>query len=393
MNVTPQQVEKLDAVLNAFAKCCEFVNRETPENLTNQIAMQSLIYKAARAESGLSAQMTIHAIRRVCAARKVAKLKGKAVTGFAPTSATYDARTFTFKASIWQVSLTMLKGREKFSLDIGNYQRGLLAGQNPKSGVLAKRSDGSFYLQIQLGSEPPEIDETDEFLGVDLGRTDIAVTSEGDSFSGKPVTALRDRFNRVRASVQKRASKGTRSSRRRCRELLQRLSGRERRFQSWVNHAVSYRIVQAAKQSKQAIALEDLTGIRERTNEMPRSKSERRRSNNWAFYQLRLFLAYKAIKFGVKLVWIDPRYTSQTCHKCLHIHPTKGQSYRSGKTYRCGHCGWHGDADLNGAKNISTMGRSVNTPGGSEILSCSLSAHVLRATESPHCTCTQVSVG
>jgi putative transposase len=30
-----QQVEKLDAVLSAFAKCCEFVNAKTPEKLTN----------------------------------------------------------------------------------------------------------------------------------------------------------------------------------------------------------------------------------------------------------------------------------------------------------------------------------------------------------------------
>ncbi len=349
-------------MLSAFAKCCEYVNRETPEKLTNQIAMQSLVYKAARAESGLSSQMTIHAIRRVCAARKVAKLKGKTVKSFAPTSATYDARTFSFKESTWQVSLTMLKGREKFTLDIGNYQRGLLAGRDPKAAVLVKRADGSFYLQIQLGSEPPEGDETDEFLGVDLGRTDIAVTSDGDSFSGKQVTAVRDQFSKVRASIQKRASKGTRSSRRRCRKLLQRLSGRERRFQSWVNHTVSYRIVQSAKRGGKAIALEDLTGIRERTNELPRSRTERRRSNSWAFYQLRLFLTYKAIKFGVKLVLIDPRHTSQICHECLHIHPEPGKSYRNGKRFRCEHCLWEGDADFNASRVIAALGTTVNSP-------------------------------
>lgn len=376
--VTSQQVEKLDAVLNAFAKCCEYVNQNTPEKLTNQIAVQSLIYKAARAESGLSAQMTIHAIRRVCAARKAAKQKGRAVKGFAPTSATYDARTFTFTESKWQVSLTMLKGREKFSLDIGNYQRHLLTGQNPKSAVLAKRNDGSFYMQIQLGSEPPEIEDEDGVLGVDLGRTDIAVTSEGDTFSGSQVTAVRDKFSRVRASVQKRASKGTRSSRRRCRELLKRLSGRERRFQSWVNHTISYRLIQKARGANQAIALEDLTGIRERTNQMPRNKTERRRSNNWAFYQLRQFLQYKGVKFGVAVRFVNPAYTSKTCHCCKVI------GNRQGKKFECLNlnCGWIGDADLNGARNIATLGRSVNAPGGSEIMSCSLQDVVLRAAES-----------
>ena len=68
-----------------------------------------------------------------------------------------------------------------------------------------------------------------------------------------------------------------------------------------------------------------------------------------AFVPLRQFLTYKGIGAGVEVMAINPRYTSQTCHKCLQIHPTRGESYRSGKSFKCGHCGWHGDADLNGA--------------------------------------------
>jgi putative transposase len=67
------------------------------------------------------------------------------------------------------VSLTMVKGREKFRLHIGNYQKHLLKGQTPKSATLVKRKDGSFYLQIQLESEPPAILDTDDALGVNLG--------------------------------------------------------------------------------------------------------------------------------------------------------------------------------------------------------------------------------
>lgn len=371
LEVTKSQVEKLDSVLRAFANCCEHVNKNTDPKLTNQIAVQSLIYKEARDYSGLSAQMTIHAIRRVCANRKTAKQQNRPVKGLAPTSATYDARTFTFKEKDWSVTLTMLKGREKFPLHIGNYQRHLLTGRNPKSAVLLKRKDGAYYLQIQLESEPPQPEQTDQVLGVDLGRTDIAVTSQGEKFSGKQITQVRDKYARVRASLQQKASKGTRSTRRRARQILQRLSGRERRFQAQVNHTVSYRLIQHAKNTNQTIALEDLTGIRERTNQQPRSKTERRRSNSWAFYQLRQFLVYKAIKFGVNLVFVDPRYTSQTCHKCLHIHPVRGESYRNGKRFKCGHCGWCGDADENGAKNISSLGLSINQPGGS-YLSCVL---------------------
>ena len=67
------------------------------------------------------------------------------------------------------------------------------------------------------------------------------------------------------------------------------------------------------------IAIEDLTGIRERTNQKPRNKTERRRSNSWSFYQLRQFLEYKGIKDGVLVIPVNPAYTSQTCHKCLNI--------------------------------------------------------------------------
>ena len=80
---------------------------------------------------------------------------------------------------------------------------------------------------------------------------------------------------------------------------------------------------------------------------------------------------------------MNPAYTSKTCHNCLHIHPVQGKSYRSGKSFRCGHCGWSGDADENGAINIAAIGATINSPGGSGALSCSLQDAVLRATENP----------
>ncbi|MBR8835027.1 MAG: transposase [Stigonema ocellatum SAG 48.90 = DSM 106950] len=349
IQVTPEQVTLIDETLQVFANACEYINGKIPEHLTNELGIQSLIYHDVRALFGLSSQLTIHAVRRVSGNRKTARLKSDVVKKFAPTSVTYDARTFTFREQDWIVSLTLLGGRERFKMHIGDYQRDLLKGKNPKTATLSKRKDGSYYINIQLESEAPVPAQTEKVLGVDLGRTDIAFTSDGEKYSGEKITKVRDKYARVRASIQKKAAKGTRSSRRRCRRLLQRLSGKERRFQTHINHVISCRTVQQAKAKEQTIALEDLTGIRERTNQQPRSKTERRRANSWAFYQLRQFLVYKAVKFGVKLVFVNPRYTSQTCHKCLHIHPELGESYRNGKSFVCGHCGWKGDADYNGA--------------------------------------------
>lgn len=247
----------------------------------------------------------------------------------------YDSRIFTFIEEDWTVTLTMLKRRERFKLLIGNYQRSLLKGHSPKAAVLVKRQDGSYYLQIQTGSESPPMHASDDVLGIDLGRTDIAVTSNGEKFSGKQVTQIRDKYS-----------------------------------------TISYRLIQQAKKSKVAIFLEDLTGIRERTNELPRTKTERRRSNSWAFFQLRMFLLYKGIKFGVKVHLVDPRYTSQTCHVCNVL------GERKGKKFSCLNlaCGWIGDADENGAKNIAKLGQTIILPGGPSPLFCSWHI-VLRATE------------
>jgi putative transposase len=372
LKVSQSQAAKLDATMDAFVQALNWVNQNTPEKVVNAVKLQSLCYYQIRARFGLSSNLAQQVCRRLAGARKVARQKNRPVKAFKRGFATYDARIFSFREKDWTVSLTTVEGRERFELAIGRYQRERLAGSNPKSATLVKRKDGSYSIQICVEAEPSPPQRTGRVLGVDLGRTDIAHTSDGDNWNGQQLNRVRDHYSRLRAVLQRKASKGTRSSRRRCRELLQRLSGKERRFQSrqrcvaktWVNHRISKAIVSRAKATNSAIALEDLTGIRERVNQQPRSKAEQRRANSWAFYELRQFLEYKARVAGVSLILVPPAYTSQTCHRCLHIHPDPAQSYRSGKSFKCGHCGWEGDADLNGANVIALLGAAVNQPRG-----------------------------
>ncbi|ABD01607.1 ISSoc1, transposase [Synechococcus sp. JA-2-3B'a(2-13)] len=391
LKVSPSQAAKLDETLDAFGQALNWVNQNTPEKVVNAVKLQSLCYREIRARFGLSSNLARttsrlrdqQVCRRLAGARKVARQKNRPVKTFKGGFATYDARIFSFREKDWTVSLTTVEGRERFELAIGRYQRERLAGSNPKSATLVKRKDGSYSIQICVETEPSPPQRTGRVLGVDLGRTDIAHTSEGDNWNGQQLNRIRDHYSKLRAALQRKASKGTRSSRRRCRQLLQRLSGKERRFQTWVNHRISKAIVSRAKATNSAIALEDLTGIRKRVNQQPRSKAERRRANSWAFYQLRQFLEYKARVAGVSLVLVPPAYTSQTCHKCLHIHPDPAQSYRSGKKFKCGHCGWEGDADLNGANVIALLGAAVNQPGGPGLFCSLVEQSRLRATESP----------
>ena len=65
-----------------------------------------------------------------------------------------------------------------------------------------------------------------------------------------------------------------------------------------------------AKDTKAALSLEDLTGIRDRITVR---KGQRNKHHAWSFRQLRTFIVYKAIRRGIPRVCVDPRNTSKTC--------------------------------------------------------------------------------
>ena len=360
LQLTQAQRQHVAETITAFAKACQYIQDTLSPNIRNKDRMQTLVYRDVRDRFGLSANLAIRAIERVSANHKAAHATGEMVKQFAASSMDYDQRIFSFWERDWTVSLTLLHGRERFPLALGNYQRGKLTGQQPTSAQLCQPQDGQYCLHIQVKSMPPTPQDPTDVLGVDLGRTDIAHTSDDEAWDGTEIRQCRDHFAHMRTALQHKASKGTRSTRRRCRQLLARLSGRERRFQRHTDHCISKHLVQSANETHAALALEDLTGIRQHTYRQRRSRTERRRGNSWAFYQLRQFLVYKAQAARVRVYLVPPAYTSHVCHRCLHI------GSRAGKRFTCDNptCGWTGDADLNGARNIRTLGQQVGLACG-----------------------------
>lgn len=343
---------KIDQTLRGFADACnQILEVAKRDNCWNTTKLHHKVYKPVREATGLKANHVCQAIRRVIGNAKAVKQIHK----FRPTSISLDIRTFRYVEETQTVGVTLKCGRVDLKLAIGGYQMALLRGQNPTSATLKKTKKGDYYINFVVEIDTPPTGKTPRVIGVDLGRRDIATTSTGKSWSGEQIQSVRDRFSRVRANVQR---KRTRNSKR----LLRRLSGRERLFQEWLNHNISKQLVTEAKHSCAALAFEDLTGIRDSLNQKPRSKVERRRTNNWAFYQLRLFVNYKAAIAGVPVVFVPPAYTSQTCSRCRHIHPEKGKSYRNGKRFKCEYCGFEHDADINAAMNIADLGVCVSNP-------------------------------
>ncbi len=338
---TDEQRTELDATCAAFAAACTFIaDVARQEHTTNKVKVQHACYAEVRRRFGLSANLAIRAIARVCAARKV---PAKMHATFAPTSVDYDARIFSFRAWDWTCSLTLLHTRARLATVLGDSQKARLQGQTPTSATLVKRRDGLYLLHVQITALPPMPRTPTATLGVDLGLRRVAVDSDAQRYEATEVQRLRAHYPKVRRSLQR---KGTQEAKR----LLKRLSGREARHMRAIHHTIAKRLVAQARTTRRQIALEDLTGIRQRTKVR---KPQRYQHQSWAFYQLRQFVAYKAQDAGVPVVLVDPAYTSKTCHLCQH------RGHRSGLTFSCTRCSVVMDADWNAAMNIAAAGAVV----------------------------------
>jgi len=327
----------MEATLGAFARACDLAADVAREiGSTNKVRVQRAGYRAIREKFDLSANLAIRAIARACAALKIPE---KLHSAFAPTSVDYDARIFSFREWDWTFSLTLLHARQRIKTHLGDHQRAMLRGRKPTAAVLVKRRDGAIFLHVKLSDTARSPIDAQDVIGVDFGIKNLAVTDDGETFSGDGVEAVRRRYNRHRKSLQRA---GTKSATRR----LQKSRMRESRFKRDTNHSISKRIVAKAKGTASLIALEDLEGIGKRTTAR---KGQRSRMKSWAFYQLRSFLEYKALAAGVPLMLVDPAYTSQQCSACGY---TARNNRRSRDAFECRHCGFALGADVNAARNI-----------------------------------------
>lgn len=125
-------------------------------------------------------------------------------------------------------------------------------------------------------------------------------------------------------------------------KALERFREKERNFARNYNHFLSYNIVKFALDNKAEQINLELLEMKKTQN-----KSILR---NWSYYQLQNFIEYKAERVGIKVKYIDPYHTSQTCSECGNYE--EGQRVEQ-DTFVCKRC-WHKmNADYNAARNIA----------------------------------------
>ena len=362
--VPPQMVPRIEATFTAFAHACNFVADWGNEHKKHrQYDLHKGCYRVIREQCGLSANLAVRAMGRV--APRLANPKTRQ-SRFKSTSIDYDARIFALDVERETVSIRLIDGRCILALRLGAFQRQGLQDQKPTSATLKRGRKSRYYLDVQIKENAPESPndvEIEGTLGVDCGLRQIATDSAGHAFQGQDLADYRQHRAHVRARLQAKADTGCKQTRKACRRALQRLSGRERRHQKRINHEISKRLVTFAQEHRLAIALEVLKGIRDRGRRW--RKKQRGRLHAWAFYQLQQFVEYKATRAGVRVCYVNPRYTSKTCSNCLQV------GVRRQDHFSCKSCGQRSHADINAARNIARWGLAV-IRGEYSTLSCRL---------------------
>lgn len=299
----PEQAVCLTATLARCNEACSWLaERGFESNTFRQYDLHKAFYPELRSRFGLTAQAAVRSIAKVADAFKISR---KSAPAFRKDAAQpYDDRILRFVNDGAAVSLWTVEGRVVVPVVMGKYQHRLMVYRKGEVDLCFVR--GKWILAATC-----DIPETDEFeasdwLGVDFGIVNIAADSDGTVHTGADVERVRSYLARRKDGLQRR---GTKAAKRRLRKL----AGREARFRRHTNHCISKVIVETAERTGRGVAVEELTGIR---NRVTARRSQRSRLHSWSFHQLRAFVAYKAKRAGAPLVAVDPRDTSKACSCC-----------------------------------------------------------------------------
>lgn len=357
--------EKLKATQEAFRKACNFLvgivrqDEKRGKRLWQRYNLHHEAYYLVRkVVPELGAQLTCNAVRAVSAMYKsllsnnpkLARDKEEPLPeiAFKNIGIHLDARTLTFSADRQSAKVFTTQKRVTVRLSPGSFQKEILKSGKWAECELVFKKDGhgrrwcQLHIAVERKLDPPGLSllKEEEVLGVDVGENNLAATSDGHLFKTGKLKNDRDKFLSHRTRLQRNGSKN-------AKRTLKRISGRERRHVEQVNHAVSKQIVKEAQaKGKRLIVLEDLTHIRERIRATLRVRA---RLHRWPFRQLQQMIVDKASRVGIRVMFVDPRYTSQTCSACGAI--GKRKKHR----FEC-KCGYRAHSDLNAGRNLQGLG-------------------------------------
>lgn len=233
-----------------------------------------------------------------------------------------------------------------------------------KKATIRLSATGKFYAILLVDTEIPELPKTHNSVGIDMGVSDLMITSEGVKY---PTI----RFDKILANKKHYWEK--RLARRRLQAQKEIAWDKHnkvlvpRDFSDFKNylkakHMVAkynekianqrsdylHKLTKSLVETYDVIKIEDL-----KANNLLKNHKLARAISNQGWAEIRRQLAYKCAWYGKQLVIVNPYKTSQICSECGY---DDGKHTLDVREWTCPSCGTHHDRDINAAKNIRNLG-------------------------------------
>jgi putative transposase len=222
-----------------------------------------------------------------------------------------------------------------------------------KTVTVSKDPSGKYFASIlcENNDVQPEVNLHGKVLGIDVGLTDLAVTSDGAKFDN-PEHLRKAQKNLARKQQHlSRKVKGS-NTRNKARLLVAKAHERVANARKDYLHKLSTRLVN----ENQVIAVEDL-----HVKGMMKNHKLARAIGDAGWGSFTNMLKYKTARAGKGYIEVNRFFaSSKTCSCCLHAQAHMPLDIR---TWICDQCGTRHDRDINAAINIRNEAQRMIAAG------------------------------
>ena len=197
----------------------------------------------------------------------------------------------------------------------------------------------------------PAVSFEGKFLGIDVGLTHLAVTSDGSKFDNPRHLQRAARNLKRKQQSLCRKVKGS-NTRNKARILVARAHQKTANARKDWLHKLSHRLVN----ENQVLAVEDL-----HVKGMMKNHCLAKAIGDVGWGMLTRFIEYKAARAGKGFIQVNRFFpSSKACSCCLHVQAAMPLNIRS---WRCDQCGTLHDRDVNAAINIRNEAKRIIAAG------------------------------
>ncbi|MGC8713332.1 MAG: IS200/IS605 family element RNA-guided endonuclease TnpB [Leptodesmis sp.] len=225
-----------------------------------------------------------------------------------------------------------------------------------KTVTISLNPDGKYFASVLVddGQPHPQVMTGGKAIGIDVGLTHFAITSDGSKFDNPRYFAKHQRNLKRKQQNLSRKTKGS-QNRKKARLAVAQVHSKVARCREDFLHKLSRKIVN----ENQVIVTENLN-----VKGMVKNHNLAKAISDVGWGQFCTMLKYKAESEGKTYIEIDRWFpSSKTCHVCLNTVDNLTLDVRG---WTCQHCGTRHDRDINAAINIRNEGLRILSLGTSD---------------------------